>query len=71
MRSIRWLKLVSPWKDYVEETLNSQILEQQRTILAHSLRLIWMGHGNAIAGGVDGILRLGLAILLGLARQVG
>ena len=49
---------------------DSQILQQKWTILAHSLGLIGMGHGDTIAGGVEDILRLGLAVLLVIAIVV-
>jgi hypothetical protein len=43
---------------------NIQILEQKRAVLAHALRLVGMGHGDAIAGGIEGLLGLHLTILL-------
>jgi len=32
-----------------------EVLEEKRTVLAHALDLVRVGHGNAIAGGVDGV----------------
>ena len=47
-----------------------QILQQERTVLAHSLCLIGMGHGDTVAGGVENILRLGLAVFFVIAIVV-
>jgi hypothetical protein len=49
---------------------NIQILEQKRTVLAYSLRLVGMRHGDAIAGGIEGLLGLHLTILLIVAVGV-
>ena len=39
-----------------------EILKEERSIGTSPLSLIWMGHWHAIAGGVDGLLRLGVPV---------
>ena len=41
-----------------------EVLQQERAVLADALRLVWVRRGNAIAGGVDHLVRHGLAVLL-------
>ncbi len=41
-----------------------EILQEQWAVAAHPLGLIWMRHRDAIAGGVECILRGGVAIVL-------
>jgi hypothetical protein len=47
------------------------VLEEQWAILAYSLHLIRVGVWHTIAGGVDGFLACGLAIILVTANLVG
>ena len=39
------------------------VLEKERTVLADTLGLIWVRHGNAIGGGVKSILGFGVSIV--------
>lgn len=41
-----------------------EVLQQQRAIAADTLGLVGMRHWHAIAGGVDGVLGLGVAVVL-------
>ena len=39
------------------------VLEEKRAVLAGTLCLVRVGHGNAIGSGVEGVLRLGVAVV--------
>ena len=39
------------------------VLEEKRAVLAGTLCLVGVGHGNAIGSGVEGVLRLGVAVV--------
>jgi hypothetical protein len=39
------------------------ILEEERAVLADTLSLVRVGHGNAIGGCIDGILGFGIPII--------
>lgn len=53
------------------------VLEKKRAVLAGTLCLIGVGHGNAVGSGVKSVLRLGVAIVIvvavgiAIARAVG
>ena len=45
-----------------DEVDQVKVLKEEGTIGTSPLSFIWMGHGHAIAGGVDGLLRLGISV---------
>ena len=47
-----------------EEVDQVEVLQEERSILTNALGLVWVRHGDAIAGGVGGFLAGRLAILL-------
>lgn len=48
----------------VREQINQvEILKEQGTVLAHTLGLVWVRHGNAIAGGVQRVLGGSVAVV--------
>ena len=47
-----------------EEVDQVEVLEEERTICPGPLCLVWMWHRHTIAGGIEGILGLGVSIIL-------
>jgi hypothetical protein len=39
------------------------VLKEERAVLADTLGLIWVRHGNAIGGGVKGVLGLSVPVI--------
>ena len=46
-----------------EEVDQVEVLEEERTVWTSSLGLVWMRHRDAIAGGIEGILGLGIPVI--------
>jgi len=46
-----------------EQVDEVEVLEEKRAVLTHTLGLVWMGVGDAIAGAVEGVLGLCIAVV--------
>lgn len=47
-----------------EQVDQVEVLQEQGTVLADSLRFVWVRHRGAIAGGVESILRRGVPVIV-------
>ena len=53
-----------------EEIYQMEVLEEKRTVLANTLNLVRVRHGNTIAGCVESVLALGIAVIVVVAVKI-
>jgi len=53
-----------------EEIYQVEVLEEERAVLANTLDLVGVRHGNTIAGCVESVLTLGVAVIVVVAVDI-
>jgi len=53
-----------------EKVHQVEVLEKQRSVLTDSLSLVWMWHWDTIAGGVEGVLGSGVAVVVVISKEI-